>query len=70
LTVAAVSFEFSAVDRVFPRLPERYQTVLHLRFREEYSPQETARILGISTINVRVIQHRALKELRRLLDEA
>lgn len=61
-------FEFSTIDRVFPLLPERYQTVLHLRFREDLAPEEVARIMGTTTINVRVLQHRALKHLRKLLE--
>lgn len=59
--------EPDVVDRVFHRLPERYQTVLHLRFREDLSTQEIARIMKTTSLNVRVLQHRALRALRGLL---
>ncbi len=57
----------SIVDRVWADLPEREQTVLHLRFREGYHPGEIARVLKTTSLNVRVIQHRALKRLRGLI---
>ncbi len=49
------------------QLSERYQTVLHLRFREDLDPAEIATVLGTSALNVRVMQHRALKALRVIL---
>jgi RNA polymerase sigma-70 factor (ECF subfamily) len=48
------------VRRVLGGLPERYRLVLELRFLRGYSIQETAQELGISSANVKVIQHRAL----------
>lgn len=57
------------LDWALQQLPEKYQTVLHFRFREDLDPEEVARILGTSTVNVRVLQHRALKALRKILDE-
>jgi len=56
-----------AVDAVFGQLSERYQTVLHLRFREDLSVADTAKAMNITAINVSVLQHRALKALRRLM---
>ena len=50
------------VHEVLDLLPDRYRTVLELRFLRGYSVQETARELGISTDNVKVIQHRALSK--------
>lgn len=46
--------------------PERQQVVL-LRFLEGFAVDEVAAVLGKSANNVRVIQHRALEDLRRAL---
>jgi RNA polymerase sigma-70 factor (ECF subfamily) len=44
-----------------------HQTVLDLRFRQDLSVEETARIMRKTAIGVRVLQHRALKALRTKL---
>lgn len=46
--------------------PERQQVIL-LRFIEGFSVTEVAAVLGKTENNTRVIQHRALADLRRLL---
>jgi RNA polymerase sigma-70 factor (ECF subfamily) len=43
------------------RLPEHYRRVLQLRFLERLSVAETARAMGISNGNARVLQYRALR---------
>lgn len=43
--------------------------VLVLRFYAELNHKETAKVLGISAGNVRVIQYRALKKMRDLMGE-
>lgn len=45
------------------QLPSHYQTVLHLRFIEDFSIKETAEIMGKSTLAVKSMQHRARKVL-------
>lgn len=55
------------VELAVQALPEHYQTVLHLRFREDLETEEIATIMKTSVLNVRVLQHRALKALRRAL---
>lgn len=57
----------AVIDRAFRHLPEHYQTVLHLRFREDMSVADVARIMERTKVGVRVIQYRALRSLRRLL---
>ncbi|HLI28664.1 MAG TPA: sigma-70 family RNA polymerase sigma factor [Chloroflexota bacterium] len=52
------------------QLPEEQREVIVLRFIEQLPHAEVARQLGKSTATVRVIQHRALQALRRLLDQA
>lgn len=49
------------------KLPEHYAEVITLRFLEELSTQETAAVMGRTSVSVRVIQYRALRRLRRLL---
>src|SRR5579875_3153258 len=50
------------------QLPEEQREVIVLRFIEQMPHAEVARQLGKSTATVRVIQHRALQALRRLLE--
>lgn len=56
------------VRRGIEQLPEDYKTVLVLRDIEEYSTEEVANMLGISSGAVRVRLHRARGALRKLLD--
>jgi RNA polymerase sigma-70 factor (ECF subfamily) len=48
-------------------LPETQREVLLLRVAAGLSAQETAEALGLTAGNVRVLQHRALARLRRLV---
>jgi RNA polymerase sigma-70 factor (ECF subfamily) len=50
-------------------LRDEYQEVLVLRFLNEMSPKETAKVMKRSTGAVRVLQHRALAALSKSLDE-
>lgn len=52
------------VAQAIRRLPEKYQTVIHFRFREELPAADIARIMKTSALNVRVMQYRALRILR------
>ena len=56
------------VRRCIGRLPEDYRIVLLLRDIEGLATEETARILGTSTIVVKTRLHRARQALRCLLD--
>jgi RNA polymerase sigma-70 factor (ECF subfamily) len=51
------------------QLPDEQREVIVLRFIEQMPHAEVARHLGKSAATVRVIQHRALLALRRLLDQ-
>jgi RNA polymerase sigma-70 factor (ECF subfamily) len=42
-------------------LPERHRRILELRFLESRSIKESAREMGISIANAKVLQHRALR---------
>ena len=50
------------------QLPESYRAVLLLRDIEERDTAETAELLGITPVNVKVRLHRARQALRTLLD--
>lgn len=50
------------------RLTNEQQHVLALRFTEEFSLEETARLMGKKVGAVKVLQFRAIESLRRLLD--
>lgn len=49
------------------RLPDDYQTVLDLRFRQDLNVSEVAQIMNKTKVGVRVLQHRAIKALREQL---
>lgn len=48
------------------QLPPLYEEIILLRYIEEFSVEETARIVGKPSIVVRVTQHRAIKKLQQL----
>jgi RNA polymerase sigma-70 factor, ECF subfamily len=56
------------VETVLRRLPDQYRRVLQLRFLERLSVAETARAMGITSGNARVLQYRALRRAA-LLEE-
>lgn len=56
------------VDALLRRLPTPYRRVLELRFLERLSVAETARAMGISNGNARVLQYRALRRAALLGD--
>lgn len=58
-----------AVAKAFSKLDERSRSVIVLRCLKGFSPEETAKYLGISNTNVRVIQSRALDKMEMILKE-
>jgi len=54
---------------ILGELREDYRTVLVLRFISQLSPAETAAVMERSAGAVRVLQHRALAELRKRIGE-
>lgn len=58
------------VEALMRRLPDHYRRVLELRFLERLSVAETARAMGISSGNARVLQYRALRRAALLEDGA
>ena len=65
----AATGEMRAIVRAcIDQLPESYRTVLLLRDIEELDTDETARLLGTTTANVKTRLHRARQALRTLLE--
>ena len=67
--MAAASIERQQMRAVLGQLREEYRTVLLLRFMGNLTPEETAEAMGKSSGAVRVLQHRALAALRKLLEQ-
>jgi RNA polymerase sigma-70 factor, ECF subfamily len=53
--------------RAARRLKPRYYEALWFRYVEDFSVAETARVMGLTTLHVKVILHRARNELSRHL---
>ncbi len=64
----AGNLEHHEVNRLLQKLKPEYRTVLVARFISGLSPEETAQAMGKSPGAVRVLQHRALAALRKLID--
>jgi RNA polymerase sigma-70 factor (ECF subfamily) len=64
------AFGGDEVRRAILRLQGDKRAVVVMRFIDGFSYEEIGRALGKTEGAVRVIQHRALKELRGILDEA
>jgi RNA polymerase sigma-70 factor (ECF subfamily) len=48
-------------DALLDALPDRYGTILRLRFLEGRSVQDVADVMGVTVGNAKVLQHRALR---------
>jgi RNA polymerase sigma factor (sigma-70 family) len=54
---------------ILEQLPDRYREVLELRFLRGHSVRDTARAMGVTVANAKVLQWRALRRAARLDDE-
>ena len=59
-----------ALAQVLSKLDGRSREAIILRYLKGLSPEETANRLGISAVNVRVIQSRALSKMNKMLEAA
>lgn len=55
--------------QAFEELPADYATILHLRFIQDLDVSECAQVLGKTHVGIRVMQHRALKSLKKILSK-
>src|SRR5437764_5610991 len=67
--VVAREAEVSRVRVALGKLPDDQRDVLILRFIEGYTHADAAQVLGKSVVAVRQIQVRALRALRKVMDE-
>jgi RNA polymerase sigma-70 factor (ECF subfamily) len=58
-----------AVKKLLRQLPATHQAIMELRFLEDFNTKEIAIITGKSEGNIRIIQMRALRELRQILNQ-
>lgn len=65
---AEIKWEWNEAREAFGLLPPVYRQVLELRFTEQLSLSEVAKILHKNNLSVRLIQHRALKKVRLILN--
>ncbi|OGD63039.1 hypothetical protein A2160_05340 [Candidatus Beckwithbacteria bacterium RBG_13_42_9] len=59
--------EIANLGKAIDQLPPHYAEIISLRFIEELSVKETAKIIGKSELIVRVTQYRALRLLKKIL---
>jgi len=69
LSYSFSSREENEVFTALKQLPEKYRLVLQLFYFEEYSTDEIARILSVSSANVRMRLMRGREKMRKLLKE-
>jgi RNA polymerase sigma-70 factor (ECF subfamily) len=65
--ILAIKMQHKELVSILDQLREDYRTVLVLRFLNEMSPEATAEAMERSVGAVRVLQHRALSSLRKLM---
>jgi RNA polymerase sigma-70 factor (ECF subfamily) len=67
--LAEDSFEAAAMGKVIEELPANYKQIIELRYFQDFTVEETAKVLNKSSVTVRVLQHRAVKRLKQLFKE-
>lgn len=66
-SILSAKIQHKQLVSILKQLRYDYRTVIVLRFINELSPQETSQVMGRSIGAVRVLQHRALTSLRKLI---
>jgi len=59
--------EVERIMKAVEVLPDSYREVIVCRFIEELSIKETATVTGKTSANVRILQHRAIKKMHKIL---
>lgn len=68
-SAASANWDSQRLADAIKKLDPKLQQVLVCRFINQISHAETARIMGLNPGNVRVLQHRALKQMAQLLEK-
>lgn len=63
------SSDIASLKKAFNRLPVQYKQVLEIRYIQDFTLEETAKMLGKTNLAVRLLQHRALKKLRQIIQQ-
>lgn len=58
--------EINYVETLLKQLPEQQQQVLKLRHFDDFSSEEIEQIMGLTSVNVRVLLSRARKKIKEL----
>jgi RNA polymerase sigma-70 factor (ECF subfamily) len=62
-----VKSDMESLQKCLAQLPPLYKQVLELRYLQEFSLDEIAKILKKSNLSVRLLQYRALKKVKIIL---
>lgn len=62
-----IKSEVETARSTFKYLPPLYKQVLELRLVQDYSPEQAGKILKKSNLAIRLLQYRALKKVRLIL---
>ncbi len=65
----AHKFELQAVMGALRGLSDDQQNVIIMRYVEDLTPEETGEAMGKTAAAVRLIQHRAIKQLKKTIEE-
>ncbi len=63
-----IKSESAAVFRALDQIESQYKEILVLKFIDELTNNEISEIMGVSSGNVRVLQHRAMEALKKVLN--
>lgn len=66
--LVSAKIEYQELKYILNQLREDYRIVLVLRYLSGLSPEETAQVMNRTVGAVRVLQHRALEAVRKLLE--
>jgi RNA polymerase sigma-70 factor (ECF subfamily) len=64
-----IKSDFEMIEKKMEKLKDEYREVIVLKYIEELSVSEIARIINKSKGNTRVIVHRSIKALQELMEE-
>jgi RNA polymerase sigma-70 factor (ECF subfamily) len=67
--IAEEKFVSTQVRSAIEKLPENYRDLVLLRFIQDFSYSEIAEIMGKSEGSIRIMQFRAIKELKKYLQK-
>lgn len=59
-------FDAREIKNAMSELPESYKQIIELRYFQDFSVEESSKILNKTSITVRVLQHRAIKALEKI----